>query len=128
MNKTFIALLGIAGLSMLTPAMALADGLSISFSTGYPLYAAPVTNYHYVETRPAPQVIVIRDNDRHGSHERGHHFGHDRDRHVGHRAWHQDREEYHHNDYRRAGYAYSGYGYQPAPVIKRIDTDTRLHR
>lgn len=128
MKKTLIALLGITGLSVLTPAMAQADGISISFSAGYPVYAAPVASYHYIDVRPAPQVIVVHEAEHHVAYDHGHHFGRAGDRHDGYRAWHHDRDEYHHSDYRRAGYAYSGYGYQPAPVIKRIDTESRLHR
>lgn len=139
MNKLIIALFGITGLSVLTPAMAHADSLSISFSSGYPVYAAPVTTYHYVDYRPQPNAIVVYENNRREYREHGHQFGYshdrryDRDRrhHEHHeRCGHAERErhEYRHNDYRDAGHGYSGYNYQPAPVIKRIETNPRLYR
>jgi len=139
MHKLLIALFGITGLSVLTPAMAHADSLSISFSTGYPVYAVPVTTYHPVDYRPQPNVIVVHEGDRRDYHARGHQFGHDRDRRHGRdnrhhehheRCGHAERErhEYRQDNYRGTGHGYSGYIYQPAPVIKRIDTNPRLYR
>ena len=134
MNKILTALFGMAGLSILAPAMAHADSLSISFSTGYPVYAAPVTTYHYADYRPQPNVIVIQDREPRDYHDRGRHLGHERDRrnHYEHheRCGHaeHERREYRHTEYRGTGHGYSGYSYQPAPVIKRIETNPRLYR
>lgn len=133
MNKILIALFGMIGLSVLTPAMAHADSLSISFSSGYPVYAAPVTTYHYVDYRPVPNVIVVNDYDRHPSHDRGHHVGHYRDHRYDQNQWrhgHAEHERYEHrqDNHRATGYGFSGHDYQPSPVIKRIDTNARLYR
>lgn len=137
MNKLLIALFSITGLSVLTPAMAHADGISISFSTGYPVYAAPVTSYQYLEYQPRPEVIVVHEHEHRDYSERGYEFGHDRgyhnrhERHERHeRCGHAEREhhEYRQDNYRGTGYGYSGYNYQPAPVIQRVDTNPRLYR
>lgn len=135
MKRTLIAILGLSSLGFLAiPAQA--DSLNISLNLGDPGFMIPVEHVHY-ESRP--QVVIVRHD--HDDDDYDYDFRRDRGRHYGYeRRWH---DEHHHHFRREGGYRdswrahHDDHGayrrsevhvYEPAPVIRRVEMNPKLHR
>lgn len=137
MKHLIRALIGLSGLVVLAP-FAQADSFSISYSQGYPHYAAPVNHYTYVEHHP--RYVTVRGDDRHEhdrgrghrEHGRGHGYGHDghhdRDRHGHHGRHHQPHYRPHHQQHHRYQHGHRDGHHQGSNRIEGVYVNPRLFR